>query len=303
MAAILMYHRVGEPPGFDPWDLVVSPEHFSGHLSVLRASFEVLSLQELCACHESGSVPARAVCVTFDDGYYDNLAVARPLLEQARVPATVFLATGFLGASCFWWDRLAGVFAAAAAREVSPDGAARPLGLETPVTLERVWLLLRDLPPEERASVLDRLEGVLGARGEVPADVRPMTEDEARRLVSPLISIGAHTVDHAWLPAHDESRVAQEIGDSLRRCTEIAGAPVRMLAYPYSAHDEAVVEVARRLGVECALTTTPVAVTDVSPRLALPRAGVPNWTPADFERRVSAICATPGPGPGGSRAA
>ena len=74
-------------------------------------------------------MPARAVCVTFDDGYYDNLAVAGPLLEEARVPATVFLATGFLGASCFWWDRLARVFADAASRDVSPDRAAGSLGL------------------------------------------------------------------------------------------------------------------------------------------------------------------------------
>jgi peptidoglycan/xylan/chitin deacetylase (PgdA/CDA1 family) len=290
MAVILMYHRIGEPPGFDPWDLVVSAEHFAGHLRVLRTGFDALSLQELCACLGSGRVPARAVCVTFDDGYYDNLAVARPLLEAARVPATVFLATGFLGAPCFWWDRLAWVFGDAAARDVDPDQAAGPLGLAPPITLERAWRLLRDLPPEERAEVLDRLEGALGTPGEAPADVRPRTEDEARRLVSPLVSIGAHTVDHAWLPAWDEARVSQEIGDSLRRCAEIACAPVRMLAYPYSAHDEAVVDVAARLGVACALTTTPVAVTEASPRLALPRVGVPSWTPAEFERRVSAMC-------------
>jgi peptidoglycan/xylan/chitin deacetylase (PgdA/CDA1 family) len=289
MAVILMYHRIGKPPSVDPWDLVVGPEHFAGHLRVLRTSFDVLSLQDLCACLESGRVPARAVCVTFDDGYYDNLSLARPLLEEARVPATVFLATGFLGTSCFWWDRLARVFADAAVRDVSPDQAARPLGLEPPVTLERVWLLLRDLPAAERAGVLDRLEGALGTRGEAPADVRPMTEDETRRLVSPLLSIGAHTVDHAWLPACDEARVAQEIGDSLRRCAEIAGAPVRLFAYPYGAHDEAVVEVAARLGVECALTTTPVAVTAASPRLALPRVGVSNWTPAEFERRLTSV--------------
>jgi peptidoglycan/xylan/chitin deacetylase (PgdA/CDA1 family) len=285
-----MYHRIGEPPSFDPWDLVVSPEHFAGHLGVLRANFDLLSLQDLCACHDAGRVPARAVCLTFDDGYYDNLAVARPLLAAARVPATVFLATGFLGASCFWWDRLAHVFADAGMREVSLDQAAEPLGLAPPVTLERVWLLLRDLPPGERAVVLDRLEGALGTRGEVPADLRPMTEEEARCLVSPLISIGAHTVDHAYLPAHDGSRVAQEIGDSLQRCAAIAQAPVRVLAYPYGAHDEAVVEVAARLGVTGALTTTPVAVTEASPRLALPRVGVPNWTPAEFERRVLAMC-------------
>jgi peptidoglycan/xylan/chitin deacetylase (PgdA/CDA1 family) len=289
MAVVLAYHRVGEPPDFDPWDLVVSPEHFGGHLRLLRAHFEVLSLQELCACHASGRVPARAVCVTFDDGYTDNLAVASPLLEEARVPATVFLATGFLGASHFWWDRLASVFADARSRGVSPDQAAGVLGLSPPVTLERVWLVLRDLPDGAREPVLDRLAGTLGAQGEAPVGVRPMTEDEARRLVSPLVSIGAHTVDHAYLPAHDESRVAQEIGDSLRRCAEIGAAPVTMFAYPYGAHDEAVVRIAARAGVRCAVTTTPAPVTAASPLLALPRLLVPDCTPAELERRLTTM--------------
>lgn len=290
MAAILMYHRIGEPSSHDPWDLVVSPEHFSDHLRVLHAGYDVISLQELCACHRSGHVPERAVCLTFDDGYYDNLSIAKPLLEDAGVPATVFLATGFLGTPSFWWDRLVDMFTKVGEGGVNPDRAAAALGLAPPVTLERVWRLLRDLLPAERESRLDGLACELGVAEARPPGVRPMTEEEASQLVSPLISIGAHTVGHPWLPAFDESRVAQEIHDSLRRCEEFAASPVRMLAYPYGAHDETVVAVAARSGVECAVTTVAAPVTSDASLLALPRLTVPDCDRSALERRLAALC-------------
>ena len=40
--------------------------------------------------------PAGTVCITFDDGYRDNLTVAAPILERYRLPATLFLATGLV---------------------------------------------------------------------------------------------------------------------------------------------------------------------------------------------------------------
>ena len=36
------------------------------------------------------------MCITFDDGYRDNLTVAAPILEKYRLPATLFLATGYV---------------------------------------------------------------------------------------------------------------------------------------------------------------------------------------------------------------
>jgi peptidoglycan/xylan/chitin deacetylase (PgdA/CDA1 family) len=57
---------------------------------------------------ESGRLPANAAAVTFDDGYADNLKAAKPRLQRAGAPATVFIATGYVGERReFWWDELA----------------------------------------------------------------------------------------------------------------------------------------------------------------------------------------------------
>src|ERR671912_1837193 len=103
---ILLYHRVAELR-LDPWFLSVTPRNFAEHLEVLQRYAHPISLQRLFQGLLEGGLPERAVAVTFDDGYADNLHDAKPLLARYEVPATVFLATGFIGQKReFWWDEL-----------------------------------------------------------------------------------------------------------------------------------------------------------------------------------------------------
>src|SRR5829696_3251896 len=103
---ILLYHRVAELR-LDPWFLSVTPRNFAEHLEVLQRYAQPISLERLYQGLLEGGLPERAVAVTFDDGYADNLHDAKPLLARYEVPATVFLATGYIGHEReFWWDEL-----------------------------------------------------------------------------------------------------------------------------------------------------------------------------------------------------
>jgi peptidoglycan/xylan/chitin deacetylase (PgdA/CDA1 family) len=105
--AILMYHRIATPD-VDPWGLSVSPERFAEQVQALRAHRTMLPMDAFVARLRSRTLPHDAVAFTFDDGYSDNLRQAKPILEAAGVPATVFLTTGRIGADKeFWWDELA----------------------------------------------------------------------------------------------------------------------------------------------------------------------------------------------------
>lgn len=103
---ILLYHRVYEAPS-DPQLLCVTPQHFAEHLEHLRRQYQVISLADLSKALREGRLPKRAVVITFDDGYADNLFNAKPILERYEAPATVFVTTGYVGQQReFWWDEL-----------------------------------------------------------------------------------------------------------------------------------------------------------------------------------------------------
>ena len=100
-----MYHRVSAVRR-DPWQLAGTPAHFAEHLEVIRRHGRPLLVRDLTRSLGTGRAPGRAIILTLDDGYADNLLEARPLLERHDVPATVFVAAGCLGRPSFWWDDL-----------------------------------------------------------------------------------------------------------------------------------------------------------------------------------------------------
>src|SRR5919112_2621349 len=73
---ILLYHQIAQLRS-DPWRLSVTPNLFAEHLEILRRHAHVIGLQQLSKALPDGVLPDRAVVVTFDDGYADNLYNAK----------------------------------------------------------------------------------------------------------------------------------------------------------------------------------------------------------------------------------
>jgi len=96
---ILTYHRVNDDHRGDR--LSVRTDSFREQMELLVASGRpVVSLgRALPALSGDQPLPEDALAITFDDGYRDNLDVALPILERLGLPATVFVATGYVGTS------------------------------------------------------------------------------------------------------------------------------------------------------------------------------------------------------------
>jgi peptidoglycan/xylan/chitin deacetylase (PgdA/CDA1 family) len=306
---ILLYHRVARLRT-DPWGLAVTPRRFAEHLRVLREHTNPMGLGEMCGALGDGGLAERSVAVTFDDGYLDNLLNAKPLLERYEVPATVFVASGFVGQRReFWWDELdrlvlqpgtlpprvrLGVdgksyeWELGEAAEYTKDDFQAHRGwkawTESQISRQRLYTelydLLRPLDPAERRRKFAevrawRVDGV----GRRPRH-RPMSAEEIGRLEGGgLVEVGAHTVNHPLLSEVPPAVQRREIRQSKARLEEILGHGVSSFAYPYGKpadYTAETVDLVRRAGFACACSTVADVAKGSSDPFQLPRIWVRN---------------------------
>jgi len=97
---ILGYHRISASRDL----LAVRPDAFRAQLEeALSAGLEPIPLTRALDLLER-PVEGRYLCVTFDDGYRDNLELAEPILRELRVPATIFVPSQVIhGNAGYWW--------------------------------------------------------------------------------------------------------------------------------------------------------------------------------------------------------
>jgi peptidoglycan/xylan/chitin deacetylase (PgdA/CDA1 family) len=97
---VLCYHGVWETPGFAYGDRAfISPEQFAARMAWLKASgYPVLPLDEAVDRMRAGTLPARAVAITIDDGWASTARHMAPILAATSMPATVYVTTWYVQA-------------------------------------------------------------------------------------------------------------------------------------------------------------------------------------------------------------
>lgn len=271
----LIFHRVLAEP--DPL-LPSEPDatRFAAQLELIARHFRVLPLAEAVARLDQGTLPSRAVVITFDDGYANNYTVALPLLKARGIPATVFVAPGFLNGGRMFNDTVIEAVRAAP-RELDlcdlglgryelADDRARVLAAE------QLIVKLKHLEPPERAAQVARLAE--RATRPLPRDLM-MSDAQVIGLHRAGIEIGAHTLHHPILTSTDIDTARAEIAGSKAKLEGLLEAPVSSFAYPNGRpvrdYDRRHVELVAAAGFRVALSTAWGAATHDTDRLQLPR--------------------------------
>lgn len=105
--SVLCYHKVGLPPrGSQLGELWVSPGKFRAQVKyLLDNGFSTLLFSDLKKIHDSGAqLPAKAVLITFDDGYENNYLYAWPILRELGAKANIFVVFDTMGKVNLWHD-------------------------------------------------------------------------------------------------------------------------------------------------------------------------------------------------------
>jgi peptidoglycan/xylan/chitin deacetylase (PgdA/CDA1 family)/glycosyltransferase involved in cell wall biosynthesis len=276
---VLMYHRVADE-GSDPYGICTSPSIFREHMEHLAATCNVLPLGELAEAAHSGTLPQQAVAVTFDDGYLDNLEVASPILRELDIPATFFVCTEELDAEHEpWWEVLEhAILDGFAPAELKLRAGAQQLALPTRSEDERrralvaVHAALIEADVRSRSAALDQLLAWNPDARSPRQTRRAMTRSELRELGSrPGTELGAHTVHHLMLPAHDADVCRQELLESKIQLEELLGRPVMAVAFPYGAADRVTTSLAEEVGFTTGWSVDADFVSAESDPLRLPR--------------------------------
>lgn len=258
--SVFLFHKV--PHQCDP--LVPSDVNMARFEHLLDHTFtglNVLSLEDAITRLMAGTLPRRAACITFDDGYPDWLAGVAPALRRRNLHATFFITSGQFDGVPLWHERIL-----AAVRRL--PGPSLDLGIPflpaQPVSspddrrrqVQRLEQELKYLTLFRREQILQQLETEAGVQA---ADVPVMTEAQLRDLHSQGFGIGAHTALHPILDYCNAEEIEREIGGARERLQAIVRGPVNGFAYPngrpYADFSRLHVDAVKRAGYRFAVTT------------------------------------------------
>lgn len=296
--SILIYHRVlPTPDAMLPGDPDAAT--FRWQMQLVARCFNPLPLGEAVERLSQGTLPVRPVCVTFDDGYADNLHVAMPILREAGVPATFFIAAGYLDGGRMFNDTII-----EGARRL-PDGkidlgsgfgGARDIQSDSDRSMlaQDVIRRLKYMPPQEREQSAREFATAVGQP--LPDDLM-MTTAELRRLAEAGMEIGAHTISHPILAELDAAKAAEEILGGKRRLESLLQRPVTLFAYPNGRPDKDYtaehVRIVRESGFLGAVSTAPGVAARGHTPFELPRFTPWDKAPARFALRMARNLAAP----------
>jgi peptidoglycan/xylan/chitin deacetylase (PgdA/CDA1 family) len=271
---ILTYHRVVSDhmvleehiqPG-----MYVREQSFETHIAYLRKRFTIIPLDELLDLWRTNRLKSdRSYCViTFDDGWKDNYQFAFPVLMKHRIPATIFLATDFIGTTrWFWPDQMMLLLeksrqhttSAADRKAVSTilaetigvtlsaaDGIFRRVGSGGSIDLDAIIEICKGVEVGRVHQIINQLSRALHM--DLPTHRVLLNWDEVREMAGKGMTFGSHSGSHRIMTQIPLSAVKTELIDSRKTMLEQGVKPVPVFCYPNGNFDRDIQELVRESG-------------------------------------------------------
>jgi len=273
--SILIFHQVLRTRDFMRPDTPTA-EEFEWKMRMLANYLTPMALRDALNCLDNHTLPERAVCVTFDDGYLDNLTVALPILEKWGIPGAVFVSSDFLTRGIMWNDRIIESIRTAQCDEVNLENF--ELGqfrLDSEVarytSAQQIIKKVKYLNSNLREEVIGDLE----KQCKYSRSRLMLTRDQLVELSNSGIEIGSHTKSHPILKSITNEEAEIEIWESKTHLEELLQKEVRFFAYPNGQpgidYDNDHVRITKEAGFSAAFSTETGVATLNCDRWQMPR--------------------------------
>lgn len=290
---ILLYHRVTNLSS-DPQLLSVSPQNFRQQINYLKDNFQILRFED-----DWKYVDKPSIVITFDDGYADNYLEALPILEELKVPATIFLSSGLIGTQNeYWWDELERIILVKSSNnkcfKLEYNGVKYKwytCSFEQRKTMyDELHPILKSVNAEKRESYLNELRTWSETDSVGRTTHTILTIEELINLSkSSYITIGAHTVTHSALSCLSAQEQEYEIEKSKKDLEDIIKKSVNVFSYPFGGrkdYNKNSTSILRKLNINKAASNFPGQWRKWTDPYQIPRHIVRNWDIDEFEKRL-----------------
>ncbi|MEL7185052.1 MAG: polysaccharide deacetylase family protein [Pseudomonadota bacterium] len=256
-----------------------SRTEFKNDLDIIKSLFNVLSVPNAAQRLVDGTLPARAACITFDDGYLNNHEIAAPMLEEAGLPATFYIATGAIESGIMWNDLVIETFARSRHTPKFTGAKLKKNSEQSSgyAAVNNVISAIKYKPLNERWQLAQEFY-TANTSDAVPRLM--MTPDRIQDLSKRGFDIGGHTVNHPILAEMSDEDAANEIKNSIAWLAEVTGKRAYSFAYPNGKpgvdYNERHSQMVAGAGCKAAFSTTWGVGKSSSSQYEIPRIG-PWW--------------------------
>ena len=274
--SVFLFHKVpSQPVPLMPQDLDLAS--FEQLLDTVVSTFNVVALADAAKALRTNTLPPRAACITFDDGYASWINGVVPALHKRNLHATFYITAGQFFGRPLWHERIANAVLHCKTDFLKLDHPAFvPLPMTTLQQRTAAVLYLerglKYLTLSARNDLLLALEAVTGtACSQVP--VMPLADLRALHTMG--FGIGAHTDDHPILVYCNEDTARREIGQTREELSGLIGSAVTSFAYPnghpFADYSSRHVELVKQAGYTSAVTTQWGVATAATSVFQIPR--------------------------------
>ena len=222
-------------------DLAISPEKLEEFILLFKAKgYTFVSLDEVQAWLEKKTtIRQKFICLTFDDGYRDNLIHGLPILEKHAVPATIYITNCFPnGTGILWWYLFE--MHTKIAKQIKFNSSLGKFDFswenseQANAQFGVISEVIKSIPISELPTVLMKAFGKTALEfEELCQSVSLSWDDIAEISKHPLITIGAHTMRHVSVKQQAASDVENEMRLSKKELEHFIGREVKHFAYPF----------------------------------------------------------------------